>query len=164
MDVYKGRTIKLGNDIDTDIIIPTQYMTLEKISDMKKYAFFPIKKDLPGRINQGDIIIAGKNFGCGSSREQAVEIIKELGISCIIAISFARIFYRNSINNGLLLFENEEIYNLVDSEEIIEVNLKKEIIKTESGFVSNTPVIPDNLLDIIKNGGLTEYHRRKNGK
>ena len=96
---FTGRVWVLGDDIDTDIIIPTEYLALKTIDDMKQYGFSPLRPELAGEIRKGDIIVAGKNFGCGSSREQAPEIIKALGIQCVIAKSFARIFFRNSINN-----------------------------------------------------------------
>ena len=106
METIKGRVWVLGDDIDTDIIIPTDYLALKTIEDMKQYAFSPLRPELAGRIQDGDIIVGGTNFGCGSSREQAPEIIKALGVKCIIAKSFARIFFRNAINNGLLLIEH----------------------------------------------------------
>lgn len=92
MEAFTGKVWMLGDDIDTDIIIPTEYLALKTIDDMKQYGFSPLRPELAGQIEKGDIIVAGKNFGCGSSREQAPEIIKALGISCVIAKSFARIF------------------------------------------------------------------------
>ena len=92
MEAFTGKVWVLGDDIDTDIIIPTEYLALKTIDDMKQYGFSPLRPELAGQIEKGDIIVAGKNFGCGSSREQAPEIIKALGISCVIAKSFARIF------------------------------------------------------------------------
>ena len=96
MEAFTGKVWVLGDDIDTDIIIPTEYLALKTIDDMKQYGFSPLRPELAGQIEKGDIIVAGKNFGCGSSREQAPEIIKALGISCVIAKSFARIFFRSS--------------------------------------------------------------------
>ena len=109
MTEFTGKVWLLGDDIDTDIIIPTEYLALPSVEDMKKYAFSPLRPELAGQIEEGDIIVAGKNFGCGSSREQAPEIIKQLGVRCVIAKSFARIFFRNAINNGLLLIENKDL-------------------------------------------------------
>ena len=103
MEKFTGKVWVLGDDIDTDIIIPTEYLALPTVEDMKQYGFSPLRPELASQIKEGDIIVAGKNFGCGSSREQAPEIIKALKIKCVIAKSFARIFFRNSINNGLLL-------------------------------------------------------------
>ena len=92
MEKFTGKVWVLDDDIDTDIIIPTEYLALKTIDDMKQYGFSPLRPELAGQIQKGDIIVAGKNFGCGSSREQAPEIIKALGIQCVIAKSFARIF------------------------------------------------------------------------
>ena len=105
MEQFTGKVWVLGDDIDTDIIIPTEYLALKTIDDMKQYGFSPLRPELAGQIQKGDIIVAGKNFGCGSSREQAPEVIQALGIKSIIAKSFARIFFRNAINNTLLLAE-----------------------------------------------------------
>ena len=114
MEQFTGRVWVLGDDIDTDIIIPTEYLALKTIEDMKQYGFSPLRPELAGQIQPGDMIVAGKNFGCGSSREQAPEVIKALGIRCIIARSFARIFFRNSINNGLLLIEQPDLRDAVE--------------------------------------------------
>ena len=121
MDKFTGRVWVLGDDIDTDIIIPTEYLALKTIDDMKQYGFSPLRPELAGQIQKGDIIVAGKNFGCGSSREQAPEIIKALGISCVIAKSFARIFFRNSINNGLLLIEQPDLHDDIKEGDTITV-------------------------------------------
>ena len=110
-ETFTGKVWVLGDDIDTDIIIPTEYLALKTVQDMAPYAFSPLRPELASQIKPGDMIVAGKNFGCGSSREQALEIIKALGIRCVIARSFARIFFRNSINNGLLLIEQPTLYD-----------------------------------------------------
>lgn len=112
-ETFSGKVWVLGDDIDTDIIIPTEYLALKSVEDMKPYAFSPLRPELAGQIAPGDIIVGGKNFGCGSSREQAPEIIKALGIRCVVARSFARIFFRNAINNGLLLIENTDLHDAV---------------------------------------------------
>ena len=90
MENMTGKVWILGDDIDTDIIIPTEYLAMKTIDDMKQYAFSPLRPELAGQIQKGDIIVAGKNFGCGSSREQAPEIIKALGIQCVIAKIFCK--------------------------------------------------------------------------
>ena len=111
MDKFTGKVWVLGDDIDTDIIIPTEYLALKTIDDMKQYGFSPLRPELAGQIQKGDIIVAGKNFGCGSSREQAPGVLKALGVKAVIAKSFARIFFRNSINNGLLLIEQPDLHD-----------------------------------------------------
>lgn len=151
----------LGDDIDTDIIIPTEYLALPTIEDMKQYAFSPLREDLASKIKPGDVIVAGKNFGCGSSREQAPEIIKALGIKAVIAKSFARIFFRNSINNGLLLIENSDLQDIVREGDTLTIKMNESISYHETDY-KITP-LPDNLLEIIHEGGLVNAMRKKNG-
>ena len=127
MEKFTGKVWVLGDDIDTDIIIPTEYLALPTVEDMKPYGFSPLRPELAGQIGEGDIIIAGNNFGCGSSREQAPEIIKALKVKCVIAKSFARIFFRNSINNGLLLIENDKIQDSVREGDTVDVVLGEKI-------------------------------------
>ena len=127
MDKMTGKVWVLGDDIDTDIIIPTEYLALKTIDDMKQYGFSPLRPELADQIKPGDIIVAGKNFGCGSSREQAPEIIKALGIQCVIAKSFARIFFRNSINNGLLLIEQPTLYDDIKEGDTISVVMNEHV-------------------------------------
>jgi len=160
---FTGKVWKLGNDIDTDIIIPTQFLALESVEDMKKYAFHPLRPELAGLIQPGDIIVAGKNFGCGSSREQAPEIIAALKVGCIIAKSYARIFYRNAFNNGLLLLENDALYDSCNEGDQVTVHLdNSEVVLGEQQF----PVasIPEDLLQMVEAGGLVSFMRKKNGK
>ena len=95
MEKFTGRVWLLGDDIDTDIIMPTEYLAFKTIDEMKPYAFSPLRPELAAKIRPGDIIVAGSNFGCGSSREQAPEVVKALGIRCVIAKSYARIFFRD---------------------------------------------------------------------
>ena len=125
--MFKAKIWKLGDDIDTDIILPTEYLAYETVEEMKPYAFSPLRPELAGQIQPGDMIVAGNNFGCGSSREQAPEVVKALGISCIVAKSYARIFFRNAINNGLLLIEQPDLYDEVNEGDIAEVETGKEI-------------------------------------
>ena len=150
MEQFKGKVWVLGDDIDTDIIIPTEYLALPTVEDMKQYGFSPLRPEL-----------AGSNFGCGSSREQAPEIIKALKVKCVIAKSFARIFFRNSINNGLLLIENDKIQDAVKEGDEIEVTLGEKI--TYNGTDYEIHSLPDNLMEIINAGGLVEAMKKRNG-
>lgn len=161
MDTNKSKVWLLGDDIDTDIIIPTDYLALPTIEDMKKYAFSPLRPELAGLIQPNDVIIAGKNFGCGSSREQAPEIIKALNVKCVIAKSFARIFFRNAINNGLLLIEEENLPDIVKEGDEIEICVNEYIIHNNIQYKITS--LPQNLLDIIEAGGLVKAMRKKNG-
>ena len=161
MEKFTGRVWLLGDDIDTDIIMPTEYLAFKTIDEMKPYAFSPLRPELAAKIRSGDIIVAGSNFGCGSSREQAPEVVKALGVRCVIAKSYARIFFRNAINNGLLLIENADLADFVkEGEEItVTVNEKIECRGKEFPIVS----LPDNLVEIINAGGLVKAMRKRNG-
>lgn len=151
----------LGDDIDTDIIIPTEYLALPSIDDMKQYAFSPLRPELASQIQVGDVIVAGKNFGCGSSREQAPEVIKALGIKAVIAKSFARIFFRNAINNGLLLIENAKLHDVVTEGDCLNIEINQAIEYKNTRYPI-TP-LPDNLLEIMNAGGLVGAMRKRNG-
>lgn len=158
---FKAKVWVLGDDIDTDIIIPTEYLALKTVKDMSPYAFSPLRPELAGQIQPGDIIVAGKNFGCGSSREQAPEIIKTLGIKCVVAKSFARIFFRNAINNGLLLIENADLHDAVTEGDIVDVTIGEKIYHNDKEY----PIVslPDNLMEILNAGGLVKAMRKRNG-
>ena len=161
MAQYTGKVWVLGDDIDTDIIIPTEYLALKTIEDMKQYGFSPLRPELAGQNKPGDIIVAGKNFGCGSSREQAPEVIKALGIPCIIAKSFARIFYRNALNNGLLLLEQPELHDVVKEGDTITVTVNEDV--EYNGKRYPIASLPENLMEIIEAGGLVKAMRKRNG-
>ncbi|WP_423780477.1 3-isopropylmalate dehydratase [Acidaminococcus timonensis] len=153
--VLEGRTWKFGDDIDTDIIIPTQHLTYPSMEEIKKHAFEPLRPELAAQLREGDIIVAGNNFGCGSSREQAAEVILANGVHCIVAKSFARIFFRNAINNGILLIESPDLADHIQEGDRIRVDLKKqEIIANGQHFP--IPAIPENLYRIIADGGLVK--------
>ena len=161
MENMTGKVWILGDDIDTDIIIPTEYLAMKTIDYMKQYAFSPLRPELAGQIQKGDIIVAGKNFGCGSSREQAPEIIKALGIQCVIAKSFARIFFRNAINNGLLLIEQPDLYDDIKEGDTITVKMNEHV--DYNGKTYPIAALPENLMDIIQAGGLVKAMRKRNG-
>ncbi|MBR6344458.1 MAG: 3-isopropylmalate dehydratase [Lachnospiraceae bacterium] len=158
---FEAKIWVLGDDIDTDIILPTEYLALKTVDDMKPYAFSPLRPELAGMIKPGDMIVAGKNFGCGSSREQAPEVVKALGISCIVAKSYARIFFRNAINNGLLLIENNELHDAVTEGDTAKVTPGEQI--EYNGKIYKIESLPDNLMEILDAGGLVNAMRKKNG-
>ena len=161
MEQFKGKVWVLGDDIDTDIIIPTEYLALPTVEDMKQYGFSPLRPELAGQIGEGDIIVAGSNFGCGSSREQAPEIIKALKVKCVIAKSFARIFFRNSINNGLLLIEQPTLHDDIKEGDTVSVVMNEHI--DYNGKTYPIASLPENLMDIIRAGGLVKAMRKLNG-
>ena len=156
-----GRVFKFHNDVDTDQIIASQYLYLQNIEEMKVYTFESIDKDFAKKVKEGDIVVAGENFGCGSSREQAPEIIKALGIQCVIAKSFARIFFRNSINNGLLLIEQPDLYDDMKEGDTIDVVMNQHV--DYNGKEYPIASLPENLMSIIQAGGLVKAMRKLNG-
>lgn len=160
-ETFTGKVWVLGDDIDTDIIIPTEYLALKTVQDMTPYAFSPLRPELASQIKPGDIIVAGKNFGCGSSREQAPEIIKALGIQCVIAKSFARIFFRNSINNGLLLIEQPDLHDDIKEGDEVTVVMNEHV--DYNGKTYPIASLPENLMSIIQAGGLVKAMRKLNG-
>ena len=117
--IFTGKSFTFGDNVDTDQILPSQYLVLPTIKEMSKHAMEPLSPDFTQKYRSGDIIIAGHNFGCGSSREQAPAVLKELGVQVIIAKDFARIFFRNCINIGILLIELKETDELQAGEVII---------------------------------------------
>ena len=165
MDKFTGKVWVLGDDIDTDIIIPTEYLALKTIDDMKQYGFSPLRPELAGQIQKGDIIVAGKNFGCGSSREQAPEIIKALGIQCVIAKSFARIFFRNSINLGLPLIVCKGISKEVEAGQELKLDIEAGTVTVvETGKVYQCDRLGDQAMKILEAGGIKPLMRKKMGK
>ncbi len=157
---FEGRCWKFGNDIDTDIIIPTQHLNYETMDEVKTHAFEPLRPELAAQLREGDLIVAGNNFGCGSSREQAAEVLAANGVHCVIAKSFARIFFRNAINNGILLLECDNLADKVEEGDVIRVELdKQQIIAGDK--VYSIPAIPENLYHIIMDGGLVKSIEKK---
>lgn len=153
MDKFTGKVWVLGDDIDTDIIIPTEYLALKTIDDMKQYGFSPLRPELAGQIQKGDIIVAGKNFGCGSSREQAPGVLKALGVKAVIAKSFARIFYRNAINIGLPAIVCKDLPDEVKTGDQMELHMLEGTAEA-NGKVYSCTKLPEYMRNILNQGGL----------
>lgn len=153
----EGRVWKFGDDIDTDIIIPTQHLSYASWDEVKRHMFEPLRPELAQEIREGDILVAGSNFGCGSSREQAAEVIATSGIRCIIAKSFARIFFRNAINNGVLLIECPALPDHVREGDTVKVIINDCIL--HQGKRYPIPRMPENLYRLIMAGGLVKSVR-----
>lgn len=160
IEKIKGRVWKLGDNIDTDVIYPGKYLPIIEAPEMAKHALEGLDKDFPGKIEKGDIIVAGNNFGCGSSREQAATSLKYAGICCIIAKSFSRIFFRNAINQGLALVECKEAYDLIKEGQEIVVDYKSGEIIFDTQKISFPP-LPDFVMGILEDGGLIEHIKKK---
>ncbi len=155
----KGKVWKLGDNVDTDVIYPGRYLPILDPKEMAKHALEGYEKDFPDKIQKGDIIVAGSNFGCGSSREQAATSLKYAGISCIIAKSFSRIFFRNAINQGLALVQSIEACDLiVQGEEITVDYANGEIIIRDKKIPF--PPLPDIVMGILEDGGLIEHLKK----
>jgi len=157
----KGRVIKLGDNIDTDVIYPGRYLPIIDAEEMALHALEGLDPGFPNKIQQGDIIVAGKNFGCGSSREQAATCLKFAGISAVIAKSFSRIFFRNGINQGLPTVVSDEAINRVNDGDEIEVDFRKGVIELPSGKSIEFKQFPDFIFSILDAGGLVPYVRSK---
>ena len=163
--VYKGRAHKFGTDINTDDIIAAKYLNTTDKSELASRCMEHIEKDFIKKVKHGDVMVAGRNFGCGSSREHAPIAIKAAGISCVIADSFARIFFRNSINIGLPIIESKEAADRIRAKDTVKVDTQAGVIKNltrkESYKIEKYPPF---MQKIFASGGLIESLKKKKGK
>jgi 3-isopropylmalate/(R)-2-methylmalate dehydratase small subunit len=154
----KGKVWKFGEDINTDVIIPARYLNTSDPAELAKHCMEGAASDFSQEIKPGDIIVAGKNFGCGSSREHAPIALKAAGIGCVIALSFARIFYRNAFNMGLPIFESDEAAEALKEGDDVEVDADTgEIRDLTTGDVFRARPIPPFMQDLISDGGLIPH-------
>lgn len=147
---------KFHNDVDTDQIIASQYLLLPDVEAMKQYTFESLDPQFASKVHPGDIIVAGENFGCGSSREQAPSVLKALGIQAVVAKSFARIFYRNSINIGLPVIVCKDLYDNVGEGDKVDLDLTSGTI-TVNGTVYHGTKLPEYMQRILNAGGLISF-------
>ena len=154
----EGKAYKYGDNVDTDVIIPARYLAIQDREELATHCMEDIDKNFVSKIKKGDILVAGKNFGCGSSREHAPLVIKVSGISCVIAETFARIFYRNAINIGLPIIECREASERIDDTDEVEIDFDSGIIKnlTKNEEYKGQP-FPEFMQNIIKAEGLVNY-------
>jgi 3-isopropylmalate/(R)-2-methylmalate dehydratase small subunit len=158
----KGKVFKYGADVNTDVIIPARYLNLSEPNELAKHCMEDIDASFLNKVKPGDIIMATTNFGCGSSREHAPLAIKAAGVSCVIAASFARIFFRNAINIGLPLLECHEAVAGTDSGDVLEVDLTKGKIRNITrGKTFTARPYPDFMSELIAARGLIEYTRTR---
>ena len=148
-----GKVFKFHNDLDTDQIIASQYLLLPTIDDMKSHAMESQDPTFAERVQPGDFVVGGSNFGCGSSREQAPSVLKSLGVKAVIAKSFARIFYRNSINIGMPVIVCKELYDAVENGDDIELDLLAGTIQAGDKTFACTK-LPEKMQEILNQGGL----------
>ena len=147
---------KFHNDVDTDQIIASQYLLLPDIESMKQYTFESLDPTFAGKVHPGDIVVAGENFGCGSSREQAPSVLKALGVQAVIAKSFARIFYRNSINIGLPVIVCKDLYDNVEDGGEADLDLTAGTV-TANGKTFACTKLPEYMQNILSAGGLISF-------
>lgn len=161
--IVEGFVHKFGDNIDTDVIMPGRYCHFTKSEDLRNYCFFDYRKDFVKKVKQNDVIVAGDNFGCGSSREVAPRGIQAGGIACVIAKSFARLFYRNAINIGLPLIENRYVYDLAQENTHITIDFSNENIVVDGEKVVTFRTKGENQIvnDILEKKGLIQYIRDK---
>jgi 3-isopropylmalate/(R)-2-methylmalate dehydratase small subunit len=166
MSVIRGRAWKFGDNVDTDVIIPFKYKarTIDP-QELAQHVMEGVDPDFPKKVRPGDIIVAGRNFGCGSSREQAPLAIKAAGIAAVVAESFARIFFRNAINIGLPALEVKGISEKTDSGDVLEIDLQQGIVRNLSkGLTFKAASMPDMLVEILKEGGLVNYIKKRRAR
>ena len=158
----KGSVFRYGDNVDTDVIIPARYLNTSNGKELAMHCMEDIDAEFVKKVKQGDIIVADKNFGCGSSREHAPLAIKESGISCVIASTFARIFYRNSINIGLPILECPEACDGIKAGDVVTVDFSNGKITNEtSGVTFQSEPFPAFMQDLIEAGGLAGYMAKK---
>jgi len=157
-----GNAWRFGNDVDTDVIIPARYLNTSDPCELARHCMEDLDPAFGHNAKPGDIIVAGTNFGCGSSREHAPIAIKAFGIPCVIAASFARIFYRNAINVGLTIVESPEAAEaIVSGDEVTVDTTRGVIVHPRTGSTFSIPEYPPFMADIISSGGLVEYVRKR---
>ena len=158
MKAAHGRVFKYGDNVDTDVIIPARYLNITNYAELAEHCMEDIDKDFVKNVKKGDIMVANKNFGCGSSREHAPIVIKESGISCVIAETFARIFYRNAINIGLPIIECPAAAQGIDAGDEVEVDFDSGMIYNKTkGTQFQGQAFPEFMQKIIKAEGLINY-------
>ena len=162
MKAAKGSVFRFGDNIDTDVIIPARYLATSEPSELAANCMEDIDKSFIKEVSAGDIIVAGKNFGCGSSREHAPIAIKAAGVSCVIAETFARIFYRNSINIGLPIIECREAAEEIQKGDVVSINFDTGMITDETtGKTYEGQAFPPFMQGLIDAGGLINYVNSK---
>ncbi len=160
-----GNVWRFGDDVDTDVIIPARYLNVSTPGELARYCMEGVSPGFASRVVAGDVIVAGENFGCGSSREHAPLAIKASGVACVIARSFARIFYRNAINTGLPILECPEAVEETEQGDQLRVDLEAgRITNLRSGRSFRTSPFPPFILRIIEAGGLIPYTVRRRGQ
>lgn len=159
--ILNGNVFIFGDNIDTDQIYPGRFVEYTAVEDVAKYAMFGADEEFTKKVKKGDIIVAGTNFGCGSSREHAAITLKAVGVSVILAESFGRIFYRNAINLGLPVIICPNISKLIKDTKEIEVDLEKGIVSKNGEEITQIEPMSDYVLNILEHGGIKELVKKQ---
>ena len=163
MELIRGKVWKYGDDVNTDVIFPGKYTyTVTDPEEMAAHVLEDLDPDFAKNMKPGDIVVAGKNFGCGSSREQAAFALKYAGVGAVVAKSFARLYFRNAINAGLPVIQAPEAVDAIEPGETIEINLEKGELRCKAGTF-RFPPLPDAVIGIFQAGGLIPYTRKRLG-
>ncbi len=160
LEKITGKVWKLADNIDTDVIYPGKYLPIIDGPEMAHHALEGLDVEFPKKIQEGDIIVAGANFGCGSSREQAATSLKYAGIACVVAKSFSRIFFRNAINQGLALVQSKEAYDAINQGDTITIDFASGEITTPAQKLSFPP-LPEFVMGILEDGGLIPHVKKR---
>lgn len=162
MNIVSGRALRYGDNINTDVIIPAKYLNITNIATLAEHAMEPLDPEFKRKVSTCNILVAGRNFGCGSSREHAAMVLKAAGIKAIFAESYARIFFRNAINQGIPAFEIKDSSSDIDEGDFLELDLNswklRDLTKARTIEVSR---LPDFLVDILASGGLVDYLKKR---
>jgi 3-isopropylmalate/(R)-2-methylmalate dehydratase small subunit len=160
--IVKSKAVKLGNNVDTDVILPGKYLALTDPAELRNHAMEGVSPGFASKFAEGAVIVAGENFGQGSSREHAAIALKAAGVRCVVAESFARIFYRNAINIGLPALECSGISTRVNDGDQLSVDIERgEIRNLRTGETTSAEPIPPNLLQVLNDGGIIEHLGKK---
>ena len=163
--MVKGKVWKYGDDVNTDVIFPGKYtFTVTDPAEIASYALEDLDPGFAANVKPGDVVVAGRNFGCGSSREQAAFCLKYAGVAAVVAKSFARIFYRNAINAGLPMVVSRDAPEALATGDAVDIDFTAGELKTGDGKVFTFPPLPPEVIAIVEAGGLVEYVKRRLGK
>lgn len=159
-----GKAWRYGDNVDTDVIIPARYLTTSDPEELARHAMEDLDAEFASQVRPGDVVVAGANFGCGSSREHAALALKGAGVEAVVAASFARIFFRNAINMGLAVATSPDAVASIDPEDVVEVDIEAaRVTNVTKGLSFDTEPLPEFVLEIVRAGGLIPWVRARKG-
>ncbi|MFP5351737.1 MAG: 3-isopropylmalate dehydratase small subunit [Actinomycetota bacterium] len=159
-----GKAWRYGDNVDTDVIIPARYLTTSDPEELARHAMEDLDAEFASQVRPGDVVVAGANFGCGSSREHAALALKGAGVETVVAASFARIFFRNAINMGLAVATSPDAVASIDPEDVVEVDIEAaRVTNVTKGLSFDTEPLPEFVLEIVRAGGLIPWVRARKG-